>query len=196
MLAIIDIDCTLYSYFELFQAAFFQSRLDGENRLSLEKEEGGRFWRRAADRAFLRSGPHIQERARLAAALFNNRARGGEKPLFYTSYPLTKVKKSLLSPLPIHLLSSFPKKKTAAEALRFCKRPPDLVIGDRKEDRDLARAAGAVWRGFPFYDFHHLLRGAAYTKALLSLIEEGAAAVRSGKSAKPTGGPQNKKGAI
>lgn len=197
MLAVIDIDCTLYSYCELFlsqKGAKFPLRLRTD---ASSKEDIERFWRRGADRVFLKYRLHIEERARLSAALFSaggeerenrlqaegeGRADGtaaiAEKPLFYTSYPLTEVKKSLLAPFPFRLHSSFPKKKTAEEAVRLCGKSADLVIGDRKEDKELARALGAVWRGFPFYDFHHLLRGAAYTKAFLSLAKDGQAAAQ------------------
>ena len=214
MLAIIDIDCTLYSYRELFlsqKGAGFPFRL----RLrpgDFSKEEAERFWRRGADRTFLKFRAHIEERARLSAALFSAGGphRGGqerrsrrqapregrpdetaaaEKPLFYTSYPLTEVKKKLLAPFPFRLHSSFPKKKSAEEALKICGKSADLVIGDRKEDKELARALGAVWRGFPFYDFHHLLRGAAYTEAFRSLLKNGrAAAETAAKKQKKPGG--------
>ena len=208
MLAIVDIDCTLYSYCELFlsqkDAVLPALRRAARRRAgaSLEKEEAPRFWHEGADRACLKYRLRIEERARLLADLFLVSALSGGaktqaggssspagsqaagrplraaacKPLLYTSYPLTQLKKSLFSPLPFRLHSSFPKKKSADEALKLCGKRADLVIGDRKEDRELARALGAVWRGFAFYDFHHLLRGAAYTEALLSLAEEGARA--------------------
>ena len=194
LLAVIDIDCTLYSYCELFlsqKGTGFPFR----GLSASSKEAGERFWRQGADRTFLKFLPHIEERARLAAALLfesgmerekprqakgegREKTAAAERPLLYTSYPLTEVKKNLLAPFPFRLHSSFPKKKTAEEAVRLCGKSADLVIGDRKEDRELARALGAVWRGFPFYDFHHLLSGAAYTKAFLSLLKDGAAAAK------------------
>ena len=97
---------------------------------------------------------------------------GKEKLVFYSSYPLTEVKQSLFSSFPIKVYSSLPHRKSTQEIQKLCGGSIQLVIGDRKEDRELAQALGASWKGYPYYDFHHLFWGDSYTKAFISLVKK------------------------
>ncbi len=169
MFAVIDIDCSIYSWRELLAA----QRL-GALSLLAAKLRGRRFLHEAADRALGRSGRDIAERLRFLEGLFS-----GGSAAFYTSYPLTERKREAFSSCSLSLRSSYPKKKSAGEIRRLCGKSPDLVIGDRREDRELARALGALWAGFPFYDAHHILSGPAYTKAFSRLVSDAASKAAS-----------------
>ena len=163
MFTVVDIDCTLYSYSELvlsqkrFVFSLLRSVLSGNSCLLYDN----------VDRVFEKYSSHIEKRIHFLMELF-----GGDKLVFYSSYPLTEVKKSLFSSFPMKIYSSFPQRKTAQEIQELCSGAIKLVIGDRKEDRILARDLNALWKGYPYYDFHHLLYGASYTKAFVSLMKE------------------------
>ena len=164
MFAVVDMDCTLYSYLELalsqrgFAFSLFRDALSGDPRPLYD----------SADRVFDRHARRLGERAQFLIRFF-----GRENLLFYSSYPLTRAKKSFFSSFDVKHSSSFPLPKTATEIKKIHKGPVDLVIGDRKEDRKLARQLNSLWRGYPYYNFHHLLSGSSYTRAFISLVSEG-----------------------
>lgn len=166
MFAVIDIDCSLYSWRELLGA----QRLKALS-LAAAKARGRRFLHEAADRVFGRSSRDIAKRLWVLEGLFSGLSDEDGAAL-YTSYPLTKRKREAFSSFPLPVHSSYPEKKSAGEICGLCGRSPNLVIGDRREDRELARDLGALWAGFPFYDFHHLLSGPAYTKAFSCLVTD------------------------
>ena len=172
MFAAVDIDCTLYSWAEL-------AKSQGLHVFSLlaAKVKGGRFLYDCADRVFEKQAPALGERLRFLESFF-----GAEGAALYSSYPLTEGKRKILSSFSLSFYSSFPKRKTAKEIRKLCGRFPDLVIGDRKEDRDLSQALGAFWAGYPFYDFHHLLSGPPYTKSFVSLVKTAVSESRRGKA--------------
>ena len=162
MFTVVDIDCTLYSYSELilsqkrFVFSLLRSVLSKNSHLLYNN----------VDRACEKYNSHIKERIQFLMEFF-----GEEKVVFYSSYPLTEMKKSFLSSFPMKAYSSFPHRKTAQEIQKLCGGSIKQVVGDRKEDRELAQSLGASWRGYPYYDFHHLLWGDSYTKAFISLVK-------------------------
>lgn len=162
MFTVVDIDCTLYSYSELIlsQERFVFSLL--RSVLS----ENSRLLYNNVDRACERYKSHIKERIQFLMEFF-----GEETVVFYSSYPLTETKKSLFSSFPMKVYSSFPHRKTTQEIQKLCEGTIKRVVGDRKEDRELAQTLGASWRGYPYYDFHHLFWGDSYTKAFISLVK-------------------------
>ena len=164
MFVVADIDCTLYSYMELalsqrgFAFSLFRSVLSGRSPLLYEN----------VDKTFNKYAPHITERVEFLIQFF-----GEENLLFYSSYPLTDTKKLFFSSFPVKLRSSFPLLKNTREVKKIHGGPVDLVIGDRKEDKELSRHLNSLWRGYPYYDFHHLLSGPSYTRAFISLASRG-----------------------
>ena len=162
MFTVVDIDCTLYSYSELalsqrgFAFSLLRRVLSGDSQVLYK----------IVDQTCKQYSPHIKERIQFLVEFF-----GEEKLVFYSSYPLTEKKQSLFSSFSMKVYSSFPQRKTAPEIQKLCGGSIKLIVGDRKEDRELARALSAQWKGYPYYDFHHLLRGASYTKAFISLVK-------------------------
>ena len=165
MFAVIDIDCSLYSYSELARS----QRLHVFSLLAA-RAGGPRPLHRAADRVFEKYAASLGGRLRFLESFFG---AGGAR--LYTSYPLTEGKLRLLSSFSLPFDSSHPREKSAEEIRRLCRRSPDLIIGDRAGDRDLARDLGAFWAGCPFYDRRHLLSGASYTEAFAALVKKAAA---------------------
>ena len=161
MFIVVDIDCTLYSYSELILSrkgvvfSLVRSALFGDSR----------FLYNSVDKTCEKYSTHIRERIQFLLEFF-----GQENLVFYSSYPLTETKQSILSSFSMKFYSSFPHRKTAREIQKLCGGPVNLVIGDRKGDRRLAQDLGSQWRGYPCYDFHHLLCGDAYTRAFVSLV--------------------------
>ena len=98
---------------------------------------------------------------------------GKEQVFIYSSYPLTETKQNLMASFPIKFHSSFPHRKTAGEVGKLFNSQVDLVIGDKKEDRELSLELQSLWIGYPYYDFHHLFFGSSYTTAFISLVREG-----------------------
>lgn len=95
----------------------------------------------------------------------------GEEQIFiYSSYPLTETKQKLISSFSVRYHSSFPYRKTAEEVRKIFSSQVDIVIGDRKEDRELSLKLNSLWTGCPYYDFRHLLLGSSYTRAFVSLV--------------------------
>ena len=164
MFVVVDIDCTLYSYMELalsqrgFAFSLFRSVLSGRSQSLYEN----------VDKTFDKYAPHIGKRMDFLIQFF-----GEKNLLFYSSYPLTDTKKSFFSSFPVKVRSCFPLPKTVGELKKIHSGPVNLVIGDRREDRELSRHLSSFWRGCPYYNFHHLLSGPSYTKAFISLVSKG-----------------------
>lgn len=159
----IDIDCTLYSYLELVFAQRFHS---------FELIQGVLFSKsqkiyKCADRVFICYKPHIQQRIKFLIQFF-----GKDHLFFYSADPITPAKQDLLSEMGVRFASSFPHKKTSQEVQKIYGKSPQLVVGDRMIDRQLAQSFNATWKGAPYYDHHHLLLGSSYTHFFKSLIQK------------------------
>ena len=156
-----DIDGTLYSYGEwiVSQKNLFQSVYGGV----LNPRS---FLHESTDRVFKKYFLHIQERVRGLTRAFED-----GQVMFYSGYPLTDVKQKLFKTFTIPVYSSFPKKKSGEELKKLCKNQNVvMVIGDSLQDRELARALRAGWRGYRFYEWPHFLTGRAYTRAFFKLL--------------------------
>ncbi len=159
-MVVVDMDCTLYSYSELALSqrahviSLFYSLLKDSNLLYAN-----------ADKVFLKYSSHIKERINFLIQFF-----GQDNVFFYSSYPITDFKLKSLSNFKVLFHSSFPHKKTAKEVSKFCNKKIHLVIGDREIDKKLAKDLKSEWRGYPYYNYRHLLSGKTYTNSFISLV--------------------------
>ena len=157
-MTVTDIDGTLYSYGEwvLSQNLFLYREILNPSPFSPE----------STDRVFKKYFLHIQERVRGL-----NRICGKNRLIFYSGYPLTDTKKKLFKACSLPVYSSFPKKKSGRELKAlFPHQRVLMVIGDRLQDRRLALSLRALWKGYRFYEWPHLLTGRAYTRAFFRLV--------------------------
>lgn len=170
-------DCTLYSYMELAlsQRGLCFSLLKS----ALAKDSRSLY--NHVDKVCNKYSEDIGKRVQFISDLF-----GTEQVLIYSSYPLTETKQKLIASFSVKFHSSFPHRKTAKEVRSLVDSKVSLVIGDRKEDKELSLELNALWSGFPYYDFRHLLSGSSYTKAFSCLVKR--ACKKAENSEKPTYG--------
>lgn len=164
MLTVVDMDCTLYSYMEL--ALSQKGGAFSLLKSTLLKDSGKLY--DSVDRACKKYSADICKRIQFLIDFL-----GKERIFIYSSYPLTKIKREIVSSFSIKFHSSFPDRKKADEVRKLFNSKADLVIGDRKEDRELSLELHSSWIGYPYYDFHHLLSGPSYTKAFIFLVKKG-----------------------